>query len=137
MQKYFFGKTGSTKWKKQEIINKLKNYIHYSLDIRNKNLLEKIFVKYKKDVKLVIHAAAQPSHDWAAREPLTDFSINATGTLNLLELFKKYLQKKVFIFVSTNKVYGDKPNKLPLKEMDSRFEIDSKNKFFKIGRAHV
>ena len=109
---------------------KLRNYIHYSLDIRNKNLLKKIFFRYRKDTKLIIHAAAQPSHDWASREPLTDFSINATGTLNLLELFRKYLSKEVFIYVSTNKVYGDKPNELPLKEKDTRFEINSKNKFF-------
>ena len=129
-RKYFFGKTGSTKWKTQEIKKKIKNYVHYSLDIRNKNLLEKIFFRYRKDTKLIIHAAAQPSHDWASREPLTDFSINAIGTLNLLEFFRKYLSKEVFIYVSTNKVYGDKPNELPLKEKDTRFEINSENKFF-------
>lgn len=129
-RKYFFGKTASTKWKKKEIKKKLPNYIHYSVDIRNKNSLEKIFIKYKRYIKLIIHAAAQPSHDWAAKEPLTDFSINAVATLNLLELFKKYLSNEVFIFVSTNKVYGDKPNDLPLKEMTTRFEINFKNKFF-------
>lgn len=129
-RKYFFGKTASTEWKKKEIKKKLLNYIHYSVDIRNKNSLEKIFIKYKRYIRLIIHAAAQPSHDWAVKEPLTDFSINAVGTLNLLELFKKYLSNEVFIFVSTNKVYGDKPNDLPLKEMTTRFEIKFKNKFF-------
>jgi len=131
LRKYFFGKIGSTKWKTYELKKKLKNFIHYSVDIRNKNFLKKIFNKYRKDTKLIIHAAAQPSHDWAAREPKTDFSINATATLNLLEYFRIYSPRAVFIYVSTNKVYGDKPNELPLNEKRLRFEINSKNKFFK------
>ena len=79
---------------------------------------------------LVIHCAAQPSHDWAAREPLTDFEINAYGTLILLECFRKYSPKGVFIFTSTNKVYGDLPNELPLVEKETRFELDPSHQYY-------
>ena len=88
--------------------------------------LKNIFKKYNKRIVSVIHCAAQPSHDWAAREPLTDFSINATGTLNLLELTRQYANKSKFIFLSTNKVYGDKPNKIKLVEKKKRYEPANK-----------
>ena len=127
----FFGKEGDTKWIKNSLINFHKNYIHKNIDIRNYTALEKIFKKYKKNIKLIIHSAAQPSHDWAKKKPFTDFNINALGTLNLLNLTKKYSYNSPFIFMSTNKVYGDNPNLLPLRELSTRWEISKKHKYFK------
>ena len=115
-RKLFFGKDGDISWIKNKLLKEIKNYNHYSTDIKNLNLLEKIFLKHKKNIKLIIHCAAQPSHDWAKDRPFVDFKINAQGTLNLLELTKKYCKQSPFIFMSTNKVYGDNPNFLPLKE---------------------
>ena len=100
-------------------------YRHLDLDIRDTDSIDRTFAEYGKGITLVIHAAAQPSHDWAAREPMTDFSVNATGTLVLLEATRKYCPDAVFVFTSTNKVYGDRPNELPLRELDTRFEIAS------------
>ena len=125
LRKYFFGKDGNTDWQLFNL-KKIKNYIHYSCDIRNFDKLKKVFKKYNKRIASIIHCAAQPSHDWAAREPLTDFSINATGTLNLLELTRQYANKSKFIFLSTNKVYGDKPNKIKLVEKKKRYEPANK-----------
>ena len=127
---YFFGSSASTKKTAYKLRSNLKNYQHFNIDIRNKKNLEKIFKKYRNKIKCIIHTAAQPSHDWAVKEPLTDFNINANGTLNLLYLSKKYCQKSVFIYVSTNKVYGDLPNELPLVEKKKRYEINSKHVFF-------
>ena len=127
----FFGKDGDTSWIKKNLIKLYKNYNHKSIDIRNYLALEKIYKKYKNSIKLVIHSAAQPSHDWAKKEPFVDFNINALGTLNLLNLTTKYSSNAPFIFLSTNKVYGDNPNLLPLSEFNSRWEIQKKNKFFK------
>ena len=109
------------------------NYIHYNMDVRNYNDLDKIYQKYNSDIKLIIHTASQPSHDWAAREPLTDFTINANGTLNLLELTRKYCPNSVFIFTSTNKVYGDSPNSLPFQELDKRFELEMQHPYYNNG----
>jgi len=127
----FFGKDGDTRWVKKSLIKFHKNYTHKNIDIRNHLGLEKIYKKYKNSIKLVIHSAAQPSHDWAKKKPFIDFNINALGTLNLLNLTAKYSNKAPFIFLSTNKVYGDNPNLLPLKELNSRWEVRKKNKFFK------
>ncbi len=129
LRAYFFGQEASTK----EIIDSLKQgfkdkYNHYSCDIRNKSDIEKIFKEFNFD--LIIHTAAQPSHDWAAREPFTDFEVNANGTLNLLENFRKYSPDGVFIFTSTNKVYGDKPNQLPLIELETRWELPEEHTFY-------
>lgn len=130
LRKYFFGEDGSTEETKKELIKKLDGqYHHYNLDIRDFEKLQKLFKKYKFD--LVIHTAAQPSHDWAARDPLMDFSINAVGTHNILELTRLYSPDAVFIFTSTNKVYGDLPNTLPLIENKSRFELPKTHKFYK------
>lgn len=121
LRKYFFGKDGDTEWKKIEL-KKYKNYNHYNIDIRNYLKLEKIFKKKKKSLKGIIHCAAQPSHDWATKEPITDFTVNANGTLNLLELNRTYSPAAVFIFTSTNKVYGDRPNQdIELKEDKFRY----------------
>ena len=127
----FFGKDGDINWVKKNLIKSYKNYNHKNLDICNYHNLEKIFLKYKKSISLIIHSAAQPSHDWAKSKPFVDFNINALGTLNLLNLTKKYSYDAPFIFMSTNKVYGDNPNLLPLRELNSRWEISKKHKYFK------
>ena len=132
LRKLFFGVDGDTRWIKKNLESEFKNYEHLNYDIRNFSKLEKIFKKYKKNIKLVIHSAAQPSHDWAKNNIFTDFNINAKGTINLLELTKKYCSDAAFIFMSTNKVYGDNPNKLPIIEKKTRWEIKS-NHIFKNG----
>ncbi len=130
MREYFFGKEASTKWNKNNLQKELKKlYSHYNVDIRDNKKIETIFKKYKFDI--IIHTAAQPSHDWAVKEPLTDFSVNATGTLVLLENFRKYSPKATFIFTSTNKVYGDLPNNLPLLELATRYELPKNHRYSK------
>src|SRR5260221_2914214 len=133
MRQYFFGQDGSTEWNKSRLENEIPNYEHYALDIRDYAAAGKVFEKYGSDLKLIVHTAAQPSHDWAAKEPLTDFHVNATGTLNLLELTPLHSAKAVFIFTSTNKVCGDNPNFLPLIEQETRWEIDEKHPYFANG----
>jgi CDP-paratose 2-epimerase len=126
----FFGKEASTTWNRNRLKETLKDkYIHYNVDIRDNKKLEEIFGKHKFD--LIIHTAAQPSHDWAAKEPITDFSVNALATLYLLENYRKYTPEAVFIFTSTNKVYGDTPNYLPLLEEKTRYELPKKHKYYK------
>jgi CDP-paratose 2-epimerase len=132
LRSYFFGKGGSNKWKEKKLKTS-KYYKHLSIDIRNKNKIIEIIKKNKKKIKAIIHTAAQPSHDWAAKEPFTDFEINANGTLNLLEAFRLYCPNATFIFTSTNKVYGDRPNFLPLEEKKLRYEIKKNHKYFKKG----
>ncbi len=131
MRSYFFGQEASTHQTNEKLISELSNYIPKNADIRNWKEIEQIFKEYSSDIKLVIHTAAQPSHDWAAREPLTDFGVNATGTLHLLEATRLHAPDAVFIFTSTNKVYGDTPNALPLIELESRWEIDPNHAFYK------
>ena len=126
MRKYFFGESSKQKNKNYE----LKNYTHYDIDIRDLKGIEGIFSKYSSDICLVVHTAAQPSHDWAAKEPLTDFTVNATGTLNLLESTRLYCPNATFIFTSTNKVYGDRPNTLKLIETETRWELDPSDLYF-------
>jgi CDP-paratose 2-epimerase len=127
---YFFGVEGSTAWNRDRLMAISDNYQHQDLDIRNFSKLEIIFKEYSSDIKLIVHAAAQPSHDWAAREPLTDFTVNANGTLNLLELTRRHCPAAVFIFTSSNKVYGDLPNRLPLIEQEARWEVATNHPFF-------
>ena len=116
LRKFFFGKDGDVSWIKNKLKKNLSKYYHYDSDIRNYSALEKIFKKYKKNISVIIHAAAQPSHDWAKAKPFVDFDVNAKSTLNLLELTKLYCPESPFIYMSTNKVYGDNPNLLPLVE---------------------
>lgn len=131
MRKVFFGPEASTEWNCQRLKEKLANqYEHISGDIRDKKIIDQLFCQYGSDISLVIHAAAQPSHDWAARDPHMDFTINANGTLNLLESTRQYAPEAVFIFTSTNKVYGDRPNYLPLLEQDTRWEIIEDHPFY-------
>tara|TARA_B100000029_G_scaffold164400_1_gene160447 strand:- start:1906 stop:2973 length:1068 start_codon:yes stop_codon:yes gene_type:complete len=134
LRSYFFGNDSSTDWSRKQLESELGNlYQHKNIDIRNYEALEKQFQDYGDTIKLIIHTAAQPSHDWAAKEPLTDFTVNANGTLNLLELTRKYCNNAVFIFTSTNKVYGDTPNRLPLRELETRWEISADHPFFENG----
>jgi len=130
MRSYFFGDTGSTKKQGELLKYQFSNYQNKFIDIRDYNSLQKIFSEYRDEIELIIHTAAQPSHDWAAKEPLVDFGVNANGTLNLLELTKIYCPKATFIFTSTNKVYGDTPNSLPLIEQDKRYEVASNSGWF-------
>ena len=132
-RQYFFGKSASVKSNIIFLKKKIKNYRHLQIDIRNKSKIENIFKFYKNNIKFILHAAAQPSHDWAAKEPFTDFSINAYGTLNILESMKKYSPKAKMAYLSTNKVYGDRPNFLPLKEKSKRYELSIKHKYFNKG----
>jgi CDP-paratose 2-epimerase len=133
MRQYFFGQEASTNWNVERLTKTYVNYKHVNADIREKDDLEDIFKKYGADIALVIHTAAQPSHDWAAKEPFTDFTVNANGTLNILECTRLYCPKAVFIFTSTNKVYGDNPNYLPLVETESRWEIEKSHSYFEKG----
>lgn len=129
MRSYFFGKEASTEWNQEKVQKKLKDsYKHYKADIRDNDAIEKIFKEHKFDI--IIHTAAQPSHDWAAKEPFTDFSVNADGTLVMLENLRKHSPDAVFIFTSTNKVYGDTPNRLPLIELEKRWELPEDHKFY-------
>lgn len=127
MRAYFFGQEASTKWSVERLVADCSKYIHHACDIRDYAALENVFKQYQGDICLVVHTAAQPSHDWAAREPLTDFGVNAQGTLHMLELTRLYAPDVPFIFTSTNKVYGDAPNSLPLVEMSTRWELDDKH----------
>jgi CDP-paratose 2-epimerase len=130
MRSYFFGKEASTDWNRAKVEKQLADkYTHYKADIRDNEAIEKIFKKHKFDV--IIHTAAQPSHDWAAKEPFTDFTVNANGTLVMLENMRQHCPDAVFIFTSTNKVYGDTPNRLPLIELEKRWELPEDHPFYK------
>ena len=131
LRKFFFGKDGSTINVKKDLLKKNKRFRNFNLDIRNFNQLEKIFKRYSRNIKIIIHCAAQPSHDYGKNYPRIDFDVNASGTLNLLELTKKYCPNSVFIFMSTNKVYGDNPNKLKIIENKTRWELNRNDIYFK------
>src|SRR6476660_847286 len=125
MRRKFFGEDASTADNLARLRARLgSKYTHFETDIRDQQAIANIFQKYGRDVSLVVHTAAQPSHDWAALEPSTDFTVNANGTAVMLEETWRASPEAVFIFTSTNKVYGDTPNRLPLIEMEKRWEID-------------
>jgi CDP-paratose 2-epimerase len=123
MRAEFFGQSASTSSTRQKLEAGLPRYRHHAIDIRDGQAVHQIFAKFGSAISLVLHAAAQPSHDWSAREPLVDFGVNALGTLNILEAARAHCPDTVFIFMSTNKVYGDTPNRLPLIELPTRWEI--------------
>jgi CDP-paratose 2-epimerase len=130
MRAVFFGAEASTLANVHRLEGELgPKYRPLSLDIRDRTAVLDVFANHGGDIELVIHAAAQPSHDWAVRDPFVDFDINAVGTLNLLEATRRHSPDATFIFMSTNKVYGDRPNDLPLKEMEKRFEIDPDHRY--------
>lgn len=133
MRKEFFGDEASTAWQRKRLEEEIPGYRHYSVDIRNYDKINSIFAEYSKDIKLIIHTAAQPSHDWAANDPFMDFSVNANGTLNLLEAVRNNTPDAVFIFTSTNKVYGDTPNRLPLIELEKRWELEKSHPYAECG----
>lgn len=125
MRRQFLGEDGSNAWNISRLDHTPGANGGYShLDVRDREAIGQLFKRYRSQIKLVIHTAAQPSHDWAAKEPFTDFDINAVGTLNLLEATQNNCPQTPFIFASTNKVYGDTPNRLPLVEQERRWEID-------------
>ncbi len=128
MREVFFGQSASTRWMTEELKKRLPGYTHYDLDIRDAPAMNRVFARYSTDIALIIHTAAQPSHDWAASDPVTDFTVNANGTSVLLEAARNHAPEAVFIFMSTNKVYGDHPNRLPLLELDTRWEIDPEHR---------
>ena len=125
----FFGPDASTRATRDTLQGELGRYVHHAEDIRDEPAIRRIFERHGKSIAAVVHCAAQPSHDWAAREPHTDFGVNAVGTLNLLESARKCAPDAVFIFTSTNKVYGDEPNRLPLVERETRWEVDPAHPF--------
>lgn len=133
MRSVFFGTEASTRWNVDQVRNAYPNYIHHDVDIRDRTALERIFGEYGADVDLIIHTAAQPSHDKAAQIPFLDFEVNAMGTLNLLEMARQHAPDAVFIFTSTNKVYGDTPNTLPLEEQETRWEVAESHPYFAHG----
>ncbi|MEP6686117.1 MAG: NAD-dependent epimerase/dehydratase family protein [Verrucomicrobiota bacterium] len=123
MRSVFFGAEASTKKTRDELVATVRDYEHHDLDIRDAAAVSELF-KQQEKIAAVVHTAAQPSHDWAARDPQADFTVNANGTLNLLEAARKYCPEAPFVFTSTNKVYGDTPNSLPLRELPLRWEIE-------------
>ncbi|MCS3650591.1 CDP-paratose 2-epimerase [Salinibacter ruber] len=129
MRGEFFGEEGSTEWNRQRLVENVEDYAHEDIDIRNQEAVNEVFSRYGSRIEVIIHTAAQPSHDWAAREPMTDFTVNANGTLVLLEAAREHCPTTPFIFTSTNKVYGDRPNTLPLVEKETRWEIDEEHRY--------
>ncbi|HYZ22783.1 MAG TPA: NAD-dependent epimerase/dehydratase family protein [Rhodopila sp.] len=129
----FFGEAASTRPMSAALQREIPSYHHVEADIRDADALDRLFSRYGRRIELVIHAAAQPSHDWAASAPAVDFAVNATGTLNLLETTRRHSQTAVFAFCSSNKVYGDTPNRLPLQERETRWEIAEAHPFAEHG----
>lgn len=123
MRAEFFGADASTSSTRLKLERELPGYRHFPADIRDADGVSRIFAQFGKDIAVVVHTAAQPSHDWAARAPLVDFGVNASGTLHVLEAARAHCPEAPFIFTSTNKVYGDTPNRLPLVETETRWEI--------------
>lgn len=130
MRAVFFGPDASTRANRRRLERRLgSSYEHHDLDIRDREGVLRLFERYGRQISLVVHTAAQPSHDWAAREPFTDFDINAVGTLNLLEATRLHAPEATFIFTSTNKVYGDRPNSLPFVELEKRWELEPGHRY--------
>jgi CDP-paratose 2-epimerase len=130
MRRVFFGEEASTEWNQARLLRDYcDQYMYHKIDIRDQEAISRVFQHYGPDIELIIHAAAQPSHDWAARDPHADFTVNANGTLVLLENTHRFCPHAVFIFCSTNKVYGDNPNHLPLVEQELRWEIKETHPF--------
>jgi len=133
MRAQFFGPSASTAWNTRRLSEAISNFEPLAIDIRDLPALAAVFAEHGSRIGLVVHAAAQPSHVWAAGDPFTDFSVNANGTLNLLELTRKHCPEATFIFTSTNKVYGDTPNALPLVELDTRWELPAAHPYHAHG----
>ena len=124
MRKRFFGEEASTRRTRDELVANVRDYQHNDIDIRDAAAVNELFKQHGRSLAAIVHTAAQPSHDWAARDPQMDFTVNANGTLNLLEAARNFSPETPFVFISTNKVYGDTPNRLPLRELPLRWEIE-------------
>jgi CDP-paratose 2-epimerase len=133
MRRVFFGEEASTAWNRARLESELPRYRHVAIDIRDVPAVEQLFGEIGHEVAVVIHAAAQPSHDWAATDPMMDFTVNANGTLVLLECLRRHSPDAAFVFLSTNKVYGDRPNSLPLVELETRWELDPSHAYHAHG----
>jgi CDP-paratose 2-epimerase len=129
MRKRFFGEEASTRRTRDELVANVPDYQHNEIDIRDAAAVNELFKQHGRGLAAIIHTAAQPSHDWAARDPQMDFTVNANGTLNLLEAARNFSPETPFVFISTNKVYGDTPNRLPLRELALRWEIEPGHEF--------
>ena len=129
MRRVFFGEDASTDWVRRRLETTYPGYRHCAHDVRDASAISELFAHYARSIEVVVHCAAQPSHDWASREPETDFSINANGTLNLLEATRRHCPDAAFVFTSTNKVYGDAPNRLPLEEREKRYELPDEHPY--------
>lgn len=121
MRADFFGSDGDTLWNQQRLLETYPAFVHSSIDIRDRATISRCIEEIRP--QMVVHAASQPSHDLAAKRPFDDFDVNAVGTLNLLEAVRHHCPESIFVFLSTNKVYGDRPNLLPLKELPTRWEF--------------
>jgi CDP-paratose 2-epimerase len=120
MRRVFFGAAGDTLWNLERLKNVCKRFTHAALDIRDRRAIDELFASKRFD--LIVHCAAQPSHDKAREIPLVDFEVNALGTVNLLEMTRQHCPEAVFVFLSTNKVYGDAPNEIPMRELETRYD---------------
>ena len=130
MRADFFGPEASTARVTEELTSRYRDFEWLDMDIRDADGIERVFARHASDLELVIHTAAQPSHDWAASDPQTDFTVNANGTLNLLEAHRRHAPDATFIFTSTNKVYGDLPNALPLEELETRLDLPVGHRYY-------
>jgi CDP-paratose 2-epimerase len=129
MRARFFGPDGSTAHVTRFLLDRYSDFRSIELDIRDADGIDALWARHARDLELIVHAAAQPSHDWAARDPQTDFAVNANGTLNLLEATRRHAPEATFVFISTNKVYGDAPNFLPLEERETRLELPEDHRY--------
>jgi CDP-paratose 2-epimerase len=130
MRAQFFGASASTSRVTRSLVARYPEFRSLDVDVRDSEALDRAVRRHSRSLQLVIHAAAQPSHDWAASEPQTDFTINANGTLNLLEALREHRPDATFVFCSTNKVYGDRPNSLPLVECDTRLDLPRDHRYY-------
>ncbi len=133
MRRVFFGAAGDTLWNLERLKNTAKQFTHAAIDIRDRAALEELFCAQRFD--LIVHCAAQPSHDKAQEIPLLDFEVNALGTVNLLEMTRQHCPEAVFVFLSTNKVYGDAPNEIPTKELETRYDYARAEDYDGIGET--
>ena len=129
MRAYFFGPEASTLPTTERLLAAFQTFQSRDVDIRDAAAVDRIFAAHAASLEIVIHAAAQPSHDWAAQDPHTDFAVNAVGTLNLLEAARVHCPDATFIFMSTNKVYGNRPNALPLVDTGTRLELPADHEY--------
>jgi CDP-paratose 2-epimerase len=130
MRSVFFGPGASTRPVSDRLAARFDSFSSVDVDIRDAEGIQRVFAEHRGQIEIVVHAAAQPSHDWAASEPQTDFAVNANGTLNMLEAARLHADSAPFVFLSTNKVYGDRPNELPLEEHEKRLELPEDHRWF-------